>query len=177
MDYSKTIEDLKLASLFDLYRLSIAIDQQLNDPQRIDEIKSRLKSGQIMRYFDPTENRLIEAQVIKFKRTQLLVKNLHNQQEWIIPFYWVDLDEINTDIVASSSLGLDKKQLKVGDIVGFHDKQNQDVHGEVIRLNQKTATVRTNTNTEWRVGYRWLYPVIDGEPRFPQIIEGKVIGE
>ena len=120
MDYSKIIEELKKASLFDLYRLSVAINQL---------------------------------------------------------FYYVNLDEVNTDIIGPSKMGLDKSQLKVGDIVGFQDKQNNDVHGKIIRLNQKTATIKTNTNTEWRVGYEWLYVVIDVDQRNPHLIEGRIIDE
>ena len=177
MDYSKIMENLKQASLFDLYRLSIAINHQLENPQRVAEIKKRLKPGQIIRYFDPTENRLIEAKVITLKRTQLLVKNSHDQQQWTVPVYWVNLDEVNTDISVSPRMGLDKSQLSVGDIVGFQDKQNDDLHGEVIRLNQKTATIRTNANTEWRVGYEWLYLVIDGEQGFPLLIKDQIVDE
>jgi len=175
MDYSKIIDDLKQASLFDLYRLSVAINHLLENPQRVAEIKKRLKPSQLIRYFDPTANRLIAANVIELKRTQLLVENTHDHQRWTVPVYWVNLDEVNTDINTSSKMGLDKSQIRVGDIVGFPDKQNNDVHGEVIRLNQKTATIKTNANTEWRVGYQWLYLVIDGEPGFPLLIKGQVV--
>jgi len=164
MDYSKIIDALKQASLFDLYRLSVEINHQLENPQRLVEIKKRLKPGQMIRYFDPTINQLIEADVIKIKRTQLLVENSLDRQRWTIPIYWINLDEVNTNIIFSPNMGLDKSQIGVGDIVGFRDKQNNDVHGEIIRLNQKTATIKTNKNTEWRVGYHWLYLVIDGEP-------------
>ena len=136
MDYSKIIENLKQASLFDLYRLSVAINHQLENPQRIVEIKKHIKPGQTISYFESTENRLIEAKVINLKRTQLLVENTHDQQRWTIPLYWVNLDEVNTDIISSSGRRLDKSQLRVGDIIGFQDKQNIDVHGEIIRLNQ-----------------------------------------
>ena len=175
MDYSKIIEALKQATLFDLHRLSVAIDHQLENPQRVAEIKKRLKPGQLIRYFDSTANRLIEANVIELRRTQLLVENTHDRQRWVIPFYWVNLDEVNTDINVSPKTGLDKSQLSVGDIVGFPDRQNNDMHGEVIRLNQKTATIRVNANTEWRVGYQWLYLVIDGEPGLPHRIIGQIV--
>lgn len=177
MDYSRIIENLKQESLFDLYRLSIAINHQLENPQRVAEIKKRLKPGQIIRYFDPIQNRLLEAEVIKLNRTQILVRNSHDQQLWNIPVYWVNLDEGNTDISVSPRMGLDKSQLSVGDIVGFPDRQNNDVHGEVVRLNQKTATIRTNANMEWRVGYHWLYLVIDGEQGFPLLIKNQIVEE
>ena len=177
MDYSKILEELKQASLFDLYRLSVAINQLLEDPRRLSEIKKCLRSGQNISYFDDTENRLIKAKVIKLMRTRLLVENIDDQQRWEISLYYVNLDEVNTDIIGSSKMGLDKSQLKVGDLVGFQDKQNNDVHGKIIRLNQKTATIKTNTNTEWRVGYEWLYLVINVKQGIPHLIEGRIIDE
>ena len=175
MDYSKILENLKQASLFDLYRLSVAINQQLENPQRIDEIKRRLRPSQIIHYFDQIENRLIEAKVIRLKRTQLLVENAHDKKQWLIPLYWVNLNQENTDITTSAKKELDKSQLKVGEIVGFLDKENNAVYGEIVRLNQKTATIRTNVNTEWRVGYKWLYLIVDGELTNPYLIEGQLV--
>jgi addiction module HigA family antidote len=55
--------------------------------------------------------------------------------------------------------------------------ENNDVHGKIIRLNQKTATIKTNTNTEWRVGYKWLYAVINLEQGIPHLIEDRMIDE
>jgi len=175
MDYSKTLETLKQASLFDLYRLSVAINQQLENPQRVDEIKRRLHPSQTIHYFDQVGNRLIEAKVIRLKRTQLLVENVHDKKRWVIPLYWVNVDQENTDITISVKKELDKSQLKVGEIVGFLDKENNAVYGEIIRLNQKTATIRTNVNTEWRVGYKWLYLIVDGELTNPYLIEGQIV--
>lgn len=173
MDYSKIIEELKQESLFDLYRLSVAINQILENPRRLSEIKKSLRSGQLISYFDETENRLIEAKIIKLMRTRLLVENLDDQQQWRIPLYYVNLDQVNTDIIGSSGTGLDKSQLKVGDMVSFQDNHSNDVHGKIIRLNQKTATIKTTTNTEWRVGYEWLYLVIDVENGIPHLIDGR----
>ena len=65
--------------------------------------------------------------------------------------------------------------IKVGDTVGFQDRQNNDVYGEVIRLNQKTATIVTNSGAKWRVAYAYLNLIIDGEQRFPNLIEGEII--
>ena len=85
MDYSKIIGELKQASLFDLYRLSVAINQQLENPRRLSEIKESLRPGKNISYFDDSENRLIEAKVIKLMRTRLLVENIDDQQRWEIP--------------------------------------------------------------------------------------------
>lgn len=170
MDFSRIIEELKKASSFDLYRLKAAINQQLENPDRLSEIKRSLRPGQNISYFDETENRLIEANVIKIMRTRLLVQNVDDQRRWEIPLYYVNLDKINTDIVGSSTqMGLDKSQIKVGDIVGFQDKQNNDVIGKIIRLNQKTVTVITNTNHKWRVAYEFLYIILDVEQNLPYL--------
>ena len=176
MDYSKIMEELKQASLFDLYRLSAAITHQLEDPKRINEIKMHLRNGQIISYFDYTENREVKAKVIRLKRTRLLVETVGDKGRWDIPFYWINLDRVDTGFGTSSARkGMEKSQLKVGDMVGFQDKQNNDVYGEVIRLNPKTATIVTNTNAKWRVGYGLLYLVIDGEQEYPNLIEGELL--
>ncbi len=53
--------------------------------------------------------------------------------------------------------------LKVGDHVGFKNKEGQDLYGKVIRLNPKTATIEVGPKHEWRVAYSYLFPVLDGE--------------
>lgn len=173
MDYSKIIEELNNASSFDLYRLKVAINQQLENPHRLSEIKKCLKPGQKISYFDETENRLIEATILKIMRTRLLVKNIDDQQKWEIPLYHVNLDRVNTDIICQARDGLDKSQLKVGDVVGFQDNQNNDVNGKIIRLNQKTATIITTTNTKWRVAYEFLHLIYDVEQGAPYLIENQ----
>ena len=56
-------------------------------------------------------------------------------------------------------------------------QENSVDYSKIIRLNQKTATIKTNTNTEWRVGYEWLYAVINVEHGIPHLIEGRIIDE
>jgi tRNA uridine 5-carbamoylmethylation protein Kti12 len=173
MDYSKILEELNKASSFDLYRLKVAINQKLENPRRLSEIKKCLKPGQKIKYFDETENRLIEAIVLKLMRKRLLVQNTHNQEKWEIPFYFINLDDVNTDIINPLRKGLDRSQLKVGDMVGFQDKQNNDVNGKIIRLNQKTATIITTTNAKWRVAYELLHLIYDVEQGAPYLIENR----
>jgi hypothetical protein len=177
MDYSKILEELNKASSFDLYRLKVAIGQQLENPKRLSEIKKCLKPGQTISYFDETENRLIRAHVLKIMRTRLLVQHIHDQEKWQIPLYYVNIDEVNTDIVDSSKEGLDKSQLKVGDMVGFQDKQNNDLNGKIIRLNKRTATIITSTNAQWRVAYEYLHLIYDVEQKAKYLIENRPFDE
>ncbi len=65
MDIKKITEELDKVSLYELYRLGAAIDDQLEDPIRILEVKSRLIPGQEIEYYYQNENRLFKATVIK----------------------------------------------------------------------------------------------------------------
>jgi hypothetical protein len=70
MDYTFIIAELRAASLFDLFRLRAALSQQLEDPQRIDQVRRTLRPGMPISYFDEAHNRLIEATVIELRRTR-----------------------------------------------------------------------------------------------------------
>jgi len=71
-DYSKILAELNNASLFDLYRLKVAINQQLENPQRLSEIKKCLNPGQNISYFDEEENRLIDARKWDLRKKDIL---------------------------------------------------------------------------------------------------------
>ena len=164
MDFPFIVNELRNASLFDLYRLRAALTLQLEDPQRIEQVKSRLRPGIQITYFDETQNRLIQARVKELHRTRLLVENQHDHNLWSIPFGAVNIDDVETDIRSSrrEQQTLERSQLKVGDAVGFRDRLNQDRYGQVITLNQKTATILTSDKQKWRVAYQFLFPIIDG---------------
>jgi hypothetical protein len=174
MNYSKILEELNKASLFELYRLEQAIRHSLEDPVRIKKIKDALKVGQNIEYFDAQENRLVEARIVELKRTRALVKNRHDGALWNIPFYHINL--AHADVRISGSTGkLDRNSLKVGDKVAFKDKKGNELFGEVIKLNQKTASVVVGT-TRWTVGYRLLSSIIDGElGSDTNVIEGQLL--
>src|SRR3712207_1990269 len=134
MDYSHIIDELRAASLFDLYRLRVAIDQQLDNPDRIEQVKARLRPGMKIKYFEETSKRLIEATVVELHRTRLVVENHLDGKRWSIRFCTVNIDDVNTDIKAAPEQNtLDRSQVKVGDHVGFRDRQNQDRYGYVVQ--------------------------------------------
>jgi len=175
MNYSKILEELNDASLFDLYRLEQAIRRSLEDPVRTREIKDSLKVGQDIEYFDAEENRLVKACIVELKRTRVLVKNRHDEALWNIPFYHINLDHADVSISRSTG-GLDRNSLKVGDKVAFKDRKGNELFGEVTKLNQKTAGVLVGT-TRWKVGYRLLAPVIEGElGSETNLLEGQILG-
>ncbi|MDD2660116.1 MAG: hypothetical protein PHY54_10645 [Methylococcales bacterium] len=164
MDYTSILQELNKASLFDLHRLQSAIYQELLNPKRIEQIKARLKVGQTISYFDSKSNDLVDAVILKIQITRCLVRNIKDQKCWNLPFYYLNLDDVDTDIQpAKNNIGIPKSSLKVGTKVGFKNKYNNDIFGEVIRLNAKTATIRIGEHDEWLVPYRDLFYVIDGE--------------
>ena len=163
MDYSKIVKTLETASTFDLYRLQVAIGHLLEEPKRLKAIRRRLKPGQDITYFDRGENRLVEARVIKLKQTRILVERKDNRERWDIPFYWVNLENVETDLPFSPNVvGLDKSHVRIGDRVGFETREGEILYGAVIRLNRKTVTLAVDGEGQWRVAYSLLFPVIEG---------------
>ncbi len=162
MDYTAIINELRAASLFDLFRLRAALTMQLEDPGRIEQVRARLRPGMPITYFDEVQNRLVSASVIELRRTRLLIENQHDKERWSIPFGAVNIEEVETDLrTAAAPQGLERGRLKIGDAVGFRDRQNQDRYGQVLALNPKTVTILTRDQQRWRVAYQFLFPVID----------------
>lgn len=163
MDYSQLIHELRQASLFDLYRLRVAIDNLLDQPERLRQIAARLHPGMTITYFNGSQNRLVEATVEAIQRTNIHIRDNADGKRWRLPLYMVNLEGINPDIhAARDQQGLDKNRLKVGETVGYRSRQNQEVYGTVLQLNPKTATVLTSTGERWRVPYALLFKVMEG---------------
>ncbi|MEM9484741.1 MAG: hypothetical protein AAGA83_13755 [Cyanobacteria bacterium P01_F01_bin.116] len=160
VDYSAIVRAIDQCTGFDLYRLYVAIGKMLEDPKRITEVKRRLHAGDTVEYLDPVKNRVVTAKLIKFQRTKVVVKNLENQEEWIIPYYALNIYGANTTITEDIKEGLGRNEVAVGDHVGFFDRDGNERYGNVIRLNQKTVTLDCN-NQKWRVAYSFLFKVID----------------
>ncbi len=177
MDYTHILEELQKASLFDLYRLQAGIDKMLDQPERIDAVKRRLRPGMAITYFNQRENRLIPAMVEEVLRTRLAVRDKEGGRRWTILYCMVNIDGVDTDIHASRG-EVDRNRIKVGDVVGFYDRKQQEHYGRIVRLNPKTVTLHTQVGTKWRVAYSLLFKVVDGESgpaSDPNLIEGEVV--
>ncbi|MCX4026844.1 hypothetical protein H0A36_25460 [Endozoicomonas sp. SM1973] len=143
MNYSDIIQALENATAFDLYRLSRAIDNMINDPIRLLEAKACLRVGDTIEYFEPTENRLIPAKLIKIRQTKAEVTNIKDGKDWIIPLYMINVQKTDIEIQQTKRGTLTKNELQVGDTVGFVNKQGKELHGEIIRLNPKSVTIHS----------------------------------
>lgn len=180
MDYSALRKELDKASLFELWRLNAMIWRALDDPARLNAIKGKIRIGMKVSYFEKEENRELSAEILDIKRTRVLVRNLHDGRRWNLPFYMLNLEGVDTAVASRSDPNLvDRASLRVGDKVGYFDRQGQERYGEVLRLNPKTAKVRLTTGEVWRVSYSLLFHVLDGEVTGDghALLEGQVVRE
>jgi len=65
VNYSDIIQALDEASAFDLYRLRTALDNMIDDPKRLIEVKKALRLGMEIEYYDAAANRVEPAIVEK----------------------------------------------------------------------------------------------------------------
>jgi len=166
VDYSEIINTLNSASGFDLFRIKSAIERMLDDPARIIELKTKLRVGMEIEYFDSTENRIIKAVTLSIKRTKVTVKHIDDGACWTIPYYCININEVDTGISNNpNKRGLGRNEVKVGDKVGFITRDNTEQYGDVIRLNQKTVTLACNEG-QWRVSYGLLFKIVSPDVDF-----------
>lgn len=167
IDYSELLKQLETATLFDLYRLSAAIDHLMKEPDRIARARKRIRVGDEIEYFDLGKNRCVPAVVLSCNRTRAVVRDLEDGKRWKVEYGSINVDAVDTSIHQRRTTGLGRNEVSVGDRVGFLDKQNQERYGTVTRLNPKTVTLRCEATDgraeQWRVAYSLLFRVLDGE--------------
>ncbi|NNM59987.1 MAG: hypothetical protein HKM04_09265 [Legionellales bacterium] len=174
MNYTQLLNAMKQASLFDLYRLNVAIRHEMENPVRVQGIRYSLREGSTVHYFDSEANKTVPAIVLQRNPKYVVVKNTLTGRNWKIPYYMLNLEGVDTDIQSGVKERLTRNHFSVGDSVGFqHD--GVSMAGAIIRLNPKTASIMTTTHKRWRVSYNLLFKVIDGE--FEQHIDLKQIAQ
>jgi len=161
MDYSNILQELEEASLFDLFRLSVAINDELKNSQRIEKIKQSLGIGQKITWFNNGTNKLEEARIKKLNPTRCEIINLLDGENWNILYAAINMDDVDISIHSNQKFGVKKSALRVGDIVSFLDKEHKLQFAKVQKLNPKTAGVITMEGIQWRVGYGSLSKNID----------------
>jgi hypothetical protein len=170
MDTAQLLNALAQASLFELYQLSAAIDQQLRDPQRLQAIKNALRVGQTIEYFVAADNRTVPACIEKLQRTHADVINLNDGKPWRIPYYMLNVHGVEIRLPYTQAQGLSRQTLSVGDWVGFVDKHGVEWAGAVQKLNPKTASIQCQ-NGRWRVAYALLFRVLNPDAEHAQLID------
>jgi hypothetical protein len=163
MNYTDVMNALKNASLFDLFRLAIAISHELENPDRIKAAKQAFKVGDTVSFFDEKTNALQSGIVIEKNLKYVVLQDARDQYHLRkMPYCYLNLDKVSTDIHCQQREKLSKNNLKIGDCVGFN-KDGEQIVGVITRLNFKTVSLITVERRRWRVGYVHLYKIIDTE--------------
>ncbi len=162
MDFTAVIQLLKEATPYDLYRIKVAINNEIERPDHIKSIRSCFAVGDQISYFDEQSNSLIPAIVLDKMVKNVRVKNLVDQKIWILPYYMLNLEKKESDIRINHKEKPTKNHFRIGDCVGFNHDGLQSI-GTITKLNHKTASLVTHDNKRWRVGYGLLFKVLDGE--------------
>jgi hypothetical protein len=162
MDFAAVMAALNQASGFDLFRLRVAIDRALDDPKWIAAIRSQLRIGQTIQFFDNRINALTQAKIVEFRRKLVLVQRLDRDERWLIDYTAINLAGVDVDIRENPERGLSRQAVAVGDVVGFLDHDQRQRSGKVVRLNDKTVTLLSN-GQKWRVAYNFLHRVVEGD--------------
>ena len=162
MNYEDLIKLLDQSSAFDLYRLSLILDDMIDDPRRIIQAKSKLRLGQQVDFLDGKTHQITRVTVIQIKQTRIKAKD-ETGRTWDLPLCAIntaDTDSTLSEIGQSSNAS--KADFAKGDHVAFSDQNGMEHTGKIIRLNRKTATIQTSEG-EWRVDYVFLNKVIEVE--------------
>lgn len=165
LSYTDILEALKHASAFDLYRMRCAITVEMESPQKIEAIKSQLRKGQEVEFFDVQQNKCHRGKVFRLGNTNAHLMVGHSL--YAVKYFMLNLDSSDTAINAEKNNKLTKNQLSTGDIVGFIF-DGKEMHGRVVKLNPKTASIITTQRhpyhgNAWRVRYDQLFKIIDSE--------------
>lgn len=151
IDFTSILPMLQQASLYDLYRFRSMISNELDNPQRIEQIKASILVGQTIEYFDADGNRLIPAIIIEKQLKKVLVENQVDHKRWWIRYFMLNLN--GEELVKPSPMGkLDKHMVGIGDIVGFEHNGSRII-GTVTKLNPKTVRLVTASQQKWNVYY------------------------
>lgn len=160
MNFTEVLDALKRASGFELYRLRAGIDRMLDDPKWIMAIRKALRVGQVIEYFDEKDNRLCTGRILELRQKTVLILRMDTAQRWLMPYASINLDGIDTTIRDKPNQGLGRQEVAVGDNVGFHDRDQRQRIGRIIRLNDKTVTL-VSDDQQWRVAYGLLHRIVD----------------
>jgi hypothetical protein len=164
LDVQITINQLQQLSMHELYRLLNWIDNEINRPQKIYEIRNNFKIGDRLQWFDAKNNAYKYGVILNKKRTQVTIRS-EDEIIWEIPYYLLNLANTNATLPINHAI-LTKNDFSIDDAVEFNN-DGTPYNGIIIRLNHKTATVRlTNGTGEWRVSYRCLSKLIDSKANY-----------
>ncbi|MDB5828280.1 MAG: hypothetical protein JWQ73_2500 [Variovorax sp.] len=168
----KQIEDLPIATSAELYQLSWVIEQLMADPRRIVQARSQLHMGQLVQYWDWGTGKLREARIAAMKDRQVTLIDERSKQRFSVLYAAIAPPDEQQETSTSPSPGAPlrpppeihhKQDFRVGQRVSFTDQSLNRHVGEIVRINQRTATVHCDGRA-WRVAFALLDHVTNITP-------------
>jgi len=165
----KLIEALNRASSLELFQLNTLIERMLADPRRIIAVRANMHLGQTVRFLDWRDGQMRNAKVIAMKDTQVTLHEEGTRREWKLPYAAIEpppaSSQVETNVPPQPTTPPPPKpgrnDFRCGDKVSFEDRYMQPMVGEVVRINQRTASVDTGDGRNWRVPFALLRHVLD----------------
>lgn len=163
MDFSALLKALNEASGFELYRLRVAIDRVLEQPQWQIAVQQQLYIGQMIEFFHGNDNRMLTGRLVEMRRKEAVVEvDEPTRVRWLIPYVSINVEGVDVTIREQPKRGLGRNEIAIGDMVGFRDRDHHERVGKVIRLNDKTVTMLVD-DQQWRVAYELLHRFIEAQ--------------
>lgn len=159
---TRLLDALRIAPSIDLYELSLAINQMLNDPRRILEVRRHLHLGAQVMYFDHRRGTLAPGRVLQLQATNATVQDDVNRTHWKLPYAAIVADPVQRAEQAAQAPPRrpDVATFKLGDTVSFTDKYLRERIGTITRMNTKTYSLICD-GEQWRVSPGLLRKIID----------------
>jgi plastocyanin len=146
----------------------------MESTQRIEKVKRGLRVGQTITWFDTETHQLVKSEILKLNKLRCLVKNLEDGKKWNIVYASINTEDVDIEINMNQKYGVKKSELRIGDTVTYVSKSNVQTFGTVVKLNPKTAGIKTVDGTDWRVPYELLKKSVDIEG---EIIHKQLVGD
>jgi hypothetical protein len=159
---TRFLDALRIAPSIDLYELSLAINQMLNDPRRILEVRRHLHLGAQVMYFDHRRGTLAPGRVLQLQATNATVQDDITRTHWKLPYAAIVADPAQRAEQAAQAPPRrpDVATFKLGDNVSFTDKHLRERIGTITRMNTKTYSLVCD-GEPWRVSPGLLRKIID----------------
>lgn len=163
VNYDDWLAFLKKASLYEIYRLSLALEIEQRDPKRVLQVAQKINIKDTIEYFDPKTRQLVTGIVVEKTRTSVLVCHLAESAVSQVPYYMINIDS-RSFFTETKNKNMTRHDVAIGMRVGFvNSRTGTTVSGVIERINPKTVSLRTPDNQVWRVSYALLFPVIEGQ--------------
>jgi D-hexose-6-phosphate mutarotase len=162
LPFKDWLNALKTASTFDLYRLSVLINDELDNPQRHMQLLASIHVGQQLHYYDARTHQQNPCRIEQILQKYIVILDLKEQRRYKIQPYMLNLNGKSVDIHLQQGEKFERHHLQVGERIAFVATEQGYTEGNIIRLNQKTVTLRADNGKEWRVSYGLLLkPLLD----------------